>query len=212
VLLLLAPENFGIRTRLSAHGRGSDGPPIVLFRVAQGCSLDCQALARLRRWGVCLRAPSAPSTTRAAGVCHNARVDSMRPPGLGAGGRGGPALGAPTPRWPLQPRPPRQTTAPGPAACGRPRRGRPSLGPRHPWRVAAARVGAKAPRHSAGARARSALHCPPPPPVAAHCAHTRGVVLRAASGQVAPRGGPRRVAGAPRLRGPGARHTYRGLK
>src|SRR5262245_16577110 len=83
VVLLIDPENVSIRTRLSVHGRGEDGPPIVLFRVAQGFSLDCQARARLRRWWICLRGTSAPSTTRAAGVCHNAIVYGMIPPGLG---------------------------------------------------------------------------------------------------------------------------------
>ena len=74
VLLLIDLENGGIRTRLSAHGRGQDGPPIVLFSVAQGFDLDCQAITRLRRWWGCLRWTSAPSPARAAGVCHHARV------------------------------------------------------------------------------------------------------------------------------------------
>jgi hypothetical protein len=56
---------------------------MVLLSVAQGCSLDCQAIARLRRWWVCLRWTSAPSTPRAAGVYHNTLVYGMIPPGLG---------------------------------------------------------------------------------------------------------------------------------
>jgi hypothetical protein len=84
VLCLLGLEQLGIGPGLRGPRRGQDRPPLVLLRGGAPRHCPHQAVARLRRGQVRLRGTSPPRPPRAAGRCHDASADRLRP--LGAWG------------------------------------------------------------------------------------------------------------------------------
>jgi hypothetical protein len=204
-LLLRDLEKLGLCTDLSADRGGQHGPALVFFR---------GAMPRPRPRGARPPPLEAAPASRAVPAAHDAggrcrpRRDSVRheTARLGAGGLAGPAPGVHTPRSPWRPPPPRHTSGRAPACWAQRRLGRPALVQRSTLGCAAAPVDSQAPLQNGAPPRPRVRRWTPPPPVGAHCAHARGVALRPAFGQVAPRGGARRGAGAPRLRAPARRH------
>jgi hypothetical protein len=80
VLLLIRVANLDIPPGLRTHGRGTNRPPSVRLRVTQGCDLNDQAIAWLRRWRVRLGGTSPTSASRAACICDAALASGVIPP------------------------------------------------------------------------------------------------------------------------------------
>src|SRR5215471_9955539 len=83
ILVLIGLKNLSIRAVLRADRSGQHRPPLVLFSLGQGLNLDHQTLACRERRGGSLCGASPAAAARAAGVCHAARADGVRPPGTG---------------------------------------------------------------------------------------------------------------------------------
>ena len=201
-------ETLGIRTDRRADCGGEYGPAIVLLRVGQHRDLDHEAIACLYRgWGR-LGGTSPPRTSRRAGGSHDTIAHGMIPP---AGGLSGPVLGTHTPRSPLRYPPHTHTSARGHAARVLPQLRSPALGRWYTCGFAAGPVGSHARRQSAVPPERPFHHCTRPPRAGAPWAHANAGGPRPASVRTSPPTGAKRVAGAPRLRGPAGWHRCAGL-